>query len=74
MPVCPDGQLPSGCRLMGEVDAAAWFKTEYCTAPWNGWAIYASEEVGVTPSNNDIESFWRALKLYMLERQVSSDC
>ena len=55
---------------MGEEKAAAWVRDQYCTAPWNGWAIYASEHPGVTPSNNDIESFWRAMKAYMLEKQV----
>ena len=60
---------------MGEDTVASWFKAEYLEAPWNGWAIYASEEVGVTPTNNDIESFWKAIKGYMLEKQVrTADC
>ena len=55
---------------MGEDTVVSWFRQEYCSAPWNGWGIYASEQAGVTPSNNDIESFWKAMKAYMLEKQV----
>ncbi len=44
----------------------AWLQETYCKAPWNGWWSGASEEVGVTCSNNDIESFWRNLKANML--------
>ena len=51
---------------MGATEQAEWFYTEYCAAPYNGWWVGASEEVGVLPSNNDIESFWKALKTNML--------
>ena len=33
----------------------------------SGWWIGASEETGVTPNNNDIESFWELVKHVMLE-------
>ena len=53
-------------RGKGEEENAAWLEDSYCRAPWNGWWAGASEETGVTCSNNDIESFWRKLKTSML--------
>lgn len=54
------------CRQKGEGDNTDWLEKSYLRAPWNGWWCGASEETGVTCSNNDLESFWRSLKSSML--------
>ena len=42
-----------------ELEAWEWFSGQYLQAPYNGWWVGASEEMGVSPNNNDLESYWR---------------
>lgn len=52
-------------KAHNEEEAWAWFSKQYCEAPYNGWWIGASEEIGVTPNNNPLEAYWRAMKGHM---------
>lgn len=56
------------CKLLGEDENCEWFSQSYLVAPYNGWWVGASEETGVTSSNNDIETFWKIMKTFMCMR------
>ena len=53
-------------ELAGEGAAAAFFETEYCSAPWDSWFAAASGFMGIANNNNPIEADRHKMKEHKL--------